>query len=918
MTGRLPRGFHEGIQQNDAPGTLSILLMRAAPQLLRITLLALFLQLSVCAWARQPAAQRVSPNLTTHVEVEENSGEEDLILGFRGKSKYQIIVPDQTSTETERESVWRAAELLQTAFGAHGIRLEIKKEPEADQERPSFYLGATNFAAAHGCGAAELGTDSYMHKVIGHHIIIRGDDAPDTLAGKRGRPKETPLPHEGTLFGTAEFLHRFVGARFLSPDQSGTTFLPLSIIHVPRSLNVKASPRFVEHDCHNSPELFYTANHCRRFMRVWSRGGHQHPSAVPASIYAKTHPEYFILTGTVRQPQVSAQADQLCLSNPEVRELIYKHILERCDEGFEVIELGQADGFQPCQCSECAALYGVKVTTTPADGIAFHNDRAWGEKIWILHREMAVRLMQDRPRKKIMMTSYGPTVRPPQTFTEFPENTIVEMMNSSAESFQAWKHIKIPGGYAVYLYNWGNFHLVGLTPINSISKIAEQSRLLVSNNVRMVQVNGRPMTGQWGLEGPNIYAYVRLGIDPTSKTAEELFHEYLQAAFRESEQSMRRFFVNLQKRTELWAVIREYAYQSGRDPIFALGTLYTPDVVNSLEEDLQAAEKTAVLPDVKRRLDIVRYEFDFLKHLALVISAYRNHQAINDAHSMNQLLDAIDARNTFVARVVNGDEKYPKKKNPAYLYLDERGIKYAGRYLDRAPFNWDTAKMRLNPASLSQEAKGLEIEKASGTLTLDSPRWNSAKEHALGSVDPSATLLQAPTTFRALYDSNHLYIRVSGEQPADKMTFTARGRDAELWLQESIIVNVSPFGDRSRYFYFAYEPEPSSFNDAEHGFITDFLHPRYGWNDESWNGNWTFETRLLPDRHRWESMVVIPFESLRVPAPKIGDMWYLNVGRVHFLDAVKKKSDREFSVWTGKLNPSRIPGDASFGKAYFK
>jgi hypothetical protein len=65
-------------------------------------------------------------------------------------------------------------------------------------------------------------------------------------------------------------------------------------------------------------------------------------------------------------------------------------------------------------------------------------------------------------------------------------------------------------------------------------------------------------------------------------------------------------------------------------------------------------------------------------------------------------------------------------------------------------------------------------------------------------------------------------------------------------------------------------------------------------------------------------MVVIPFESLRVPAPKIGDMWYLNVGRVHFFEAVKKKSDREFSVWTGKLNPSRIPGDASFGKAYFK
>ena len=846
------------------------------------------------------------------------SDEEDLILGFRGKSKYQIVVPDPMPNEAAAASVGRAAELLQAAFSANGIKLEIKTEPEADAARPGFYLGATKFAAANGVDAKSLSGWSYAHKAVGRHIIIAGNDAPDTLVGKRISSKETPLPYEGTLFSTAEFLYRFVGARFLSPDQSGTTFLPLSIIHAPRDLNTKGSPHFVEHDIRNSTELFYTANHCRSFTRIWSRYGHQHPSAVPVSEHGKTHPEYFILTGNVRQPKVSAQADQLCFANPQVRELIYKHVLARCDEGFDVIELGQADGFQPCQCKECAALYGVKVTTTPADGIAFHNDRAWCEKLWIMHRDMALRLMKDRPGKKLMITSYGPTVRPPQTFTEFPENTIIEMMHSDAESFEAWKPIKVPGGYSAYLYNWGNFHLVGLTPLNTISKIAEQNRLLVANNVSMVQVNGSPMSGQWGLEGPNIYAYVRLGIDPFSKTAEELFNEYLQASFRESEHPMRRFFLNLQKRAELWASIREYAYQSGRDPLFALGTLYTPDIVNSLEEDLGIAEKAAVLPEVKRRLDIVRYEFDFLKHLALVIHAYRNHQAMNDAHSLNQLLDAVDARNAFVAKVVNGDDKYPKKKNPAYLYLDEAGVKYAGRYLDRAPFNWDIAKMRANPAQLSQQNKSLEIAKVSAPLTLDSPLWKSAEEHTLGPVEASAPALQAQTTFRVLCDDSHLYVRVSGEQPAARMMFVARGRDAELWLQESIIVNVSPFADRSRYFYFAYEPEPTSFNDAEHGFITDFLHPRYGWNDESWNGNWTFETKLLPDKNRWESMAVIPFETLRVSAPKKGDMWYLNIGRVHFIDAAEKKDQRENSVWTGKLNPSRIPGDASFGTATFK
>ena len=855
--------------------------------------------------------------VTSNLQVA-TSDEEDLILGFRGKSKYQIVVPDLLPNEAAAASVGRAAELLQAAFSANGIKLEVKKESEAEAAQPGFYLGATKFAAASGVDATSLSGWSYVHRAVGRHVIIIGNDAPDTLAGKRSQSKEQPLPFEGTVFGTAEFLYRFVGARFLSPGPSGTTFLPLSIIHVPRDLNTKGSPHFVEHDIRNSTDLFYTANHCRRFTRIWSLYGHQHPSAVPIKEYGTSHPEYFILTGNVRQPKVNSEEGQLCLSNPEVRELIYKHVLARCDEGFDVIEIGQADGYRPCQCQECAALYGVKVTTTPADGIAFHNDRAWGEKLWIMHRDMALRLMKDRPGKKLMMASYSPTVRPPQTFTEFPENTVIEMMDSSAASFDAWKGIKVPGGYSAYLYNWGNFHLVGLTPLNTISKIAEQNRLLVANNVHMVQVNGSPMSGQWGLEGPNIYAYVRLGIDPFSKTGDELFNEYLQAAFRETEHPMRRFFLNLQKRAELWGVIALYAYQSGRDPLFALGTLYPPDIVNALEEDLSNAEKNAVLPDVKRRLDIVRYEFDFLKHLALVIHSYRNHQAMNDAYSLNQLLDAVDARNAFVAKVVNGDDKYSKKKNPAYLYLDETGVKYAGRYLDRAPFNWDIAKMRANPAQLSQQTKSLEIAKVSGPLALDSPLWKSTDEHTLGPVEASAPPLQAQTTFRVLCDESHLYVRVSGEQPEARMKFVARGHDAELWLQESIVVNVSPLGDRSRYFYFAYEPEPTSFNEAEHGFITDFLHPRYGWNDESWNGNWTFETKLLPDKNRWESMAVIPFETLRVTAPKKGDMWFLNVGRVHFIDGADKKDQRENSVWTGKLNPSRIPGDATFGKATFK
>ena len=56
--------------------------------------------------------------------------------------------------------------------------------------------------------------------------------------------RETSLPYEGTLFGTAEFVYRYVGARFLVAGRSGTTFVPQSIIHVPPALECEGQPAF--------------------------------------------------------------------------------------------------------------------------------------------------------------------------------------------------------------------------------------------------------------------------------------------------------------------------------------------------------------------------------------------------------------------------------------------------------------------------------------------------------------------------------------------------------------------------------------------------------------------------------------------------------------------------------------------------
>ena len=181
--------------------------------------------------------------------------------------------------------------------------------------------------------------------------------------------------------------------------------------------------------------------------------------------------------------------------------------------------------------------------------------------------------------------------------------------------------------------------------------------------------------------------------------------------------------------------------------------------------------------------------------------------------------------------------------------------------------------------------------------------------------------LHADTSFQVLYDKDNLYIKVTGSQEPSLMKFESRGRDDELALAEGVVINLSPKADKSQYYYLVYEPADNSFQDATHGFVTDTLDPRFGWNDWTWNGDWTYSNKLDPEKGKWESMATIPFKTLKAETPKPGSMWYFNMARIHFYpakDAKDGKKEREFSVWTGGFNISKVPGDGSFGELVFE
>jgi len=836
----------------------------------------------------------------------------DIILGVNGKTKHQIIVPDQYENPISQESVEQSAKLIQEAFAANSVKLDIVKESQKDKDKHGIYLGATKFAKENGVEISKLKNWQNTHKAIGKDVIIVGNDMPNPIKGdsQPDADKGVPYPYLVTFHSTAEFLYRYAGARFLKPGSDGIEFLPLTAISVPENLNTTQEPFFLEHhwisDRAKVGELFAIANHGIRFQKVWSKGGHQHNVAVPKEKYGETNPEYFIQTGAGLRKKNTVH---LCYSNKEVRELIYKHILEKCDEGYDVVEVGQPDGFIPCACKECYELYGIRPVTNPSNGAVWYADPAWNEKLWIMHRDIALRLMKDRPDKKIMVTAYSISSNPPQTINEFPENMIVEMMHSDREDFEDWSKIKVPCGYAAYLYSWGNFHLTGMTPKNEVSYFGRQSKLFQEKNVRIIQMNGKPF--QYGLEGPNIYAYLRLGVDPKMKNTDELFREYLEASFREAETPMRRFFTKLQNALMLYQLNVDYIKKMGRDPIRLMGIIYTPELISSMEEELVRAERTATQQKVKNRIATVRGEFDFLKHIVDVIYCWHNYQNRKNQVSLEQLLDSVEARNKHLDELISKKGTPYNPSGARKEYFNPRNV------LSIAPFNWDVAKMRKE-GDASMRGRSMKAAFTETVPTIDSKLWEKADVQKMGKVSGSVAELHSDTSFQILYDKNNIYIKVSGTQEPSLMKFESRGRDSEIWLAESIVINISPSGDKSQYYYLAYDPADNSYADAEHGFITDTYDPRYGWNDWTWNGDWMYSNELDRENGKWVSMAVIPFKSLKTDIPKAGTMWYFNIGRIHFYQGAEGKTERESSVWTGIMNPSKVPGDASLGELIFE
>ncbi len=316
----------------------------------------------------------------------------DFVL-FDGDTDYRIIIGMEAS-ESEQ---WAAAELERTLEQVGGADFKVGFDTELSKG-PEIIVGYNRRTRALLGDVSMPETDeSFRYRNVGPHLVIWG--------GK----------NRGTLYGVMTFLERELGCRWYSP---GVSFIP-------------RRQRFTfNHIAHSEEPGLRVRNdfYFEAFDPVWAArqkvngamnfrvqpggvegywGVHTFYRFVPPEEFYKTHPEYFSLIDGKR---IYDRA-QLCLTNPDVLEIVTGRVLEtiRQNPEYLIYCVSQNDWGNPCQCGECQAM-------------AVQEQSESGPLVWFVNR-VAEKVRQEFPDKFIGTLAYTYTRKPCRTIK--PSSNVV-------------------------------------------------------------------------------------------------------------------------------------------------------------------------------------------------------------------------------------------------------------------------------------------------------------------------------------------------------------------------------------------------------------------------------------------------------------------------------------------------------------
>jgi hypothetical protein len=310
-----------------------------------------------------------------------------LTLVDNGTSAYVIVV-EGDSSPSER----RAAEELRTALlDCCNVDLPVVTDAP-DDGTPMIVIGRGEAATQLGIAPTddELGEQGFVIRTVPPHVVIAGTAA------------------AGTMYGVHRFLEKALEFRWFAP---GVTQVKTATTVTVPAMDFLVKPAFLwRHTSYNWPggdSAFLAhqgdnagsgdAHHEFGIQHSHDGRAHSYFRFVHPDEFFEDHPEYFSEIGGVRVRDET----QLCLTNPEVLDIVTERMLARMASMPHVRQhnFSQHDRYNYCQCEACSAMNEAYGT-------------AGGTQFWFVS-ELAKRTSQVYPDKLIGTLAYMYTEEPP-------------------------------------------------------------------------------------------------------------------------------------------------------------------------------------------------------------------------------------------------------------------------------------------------------------------------------------------------------------------------------------------------------------------------------------------------------------------------------------------------------------------------
>ena len=259
---------------------------------------------------------------------------------------------------------------------------------------------------------------------------------PDSLIGDEERVLVRTVPggviicgggDRGTLYAAYRFLES-LGCRWLTPESENELIPQTRTVRL-SNLNIDTRPAFTWRlFSASSPELetwglkmgfngLYqpetaTANGGSFYWPREVPGVHSFAQIMPSSRYFQPHPEWYSLLNGKREA-----AGQLCVTAPGLVEEFAANVVRvfDADPSAQLISIGPNDGYDWCECPNCRQLdQKLCGGRTTKQGLA--RERPFmGDRLFWFSNEVAGRVGQKYPEKKLLVLAYIDYSEPPDS-----------------------------------------------------------------------------------------------------------------------------------------------------------------------------------------------------------------------------------------------------------------------------------------------------------------------------------------------------------------------------------------------------------------------------------------------------------------------------------------------------------------------